>query len=120
MICQVQGGSSQGSVPSCASSQSSWKANFGLAVGTCALLNKAMEMGYQIEKTYEIWHFEETSRICSNLCGQVLEIKAESSGDMTNEEAKRAYKEKYKDMGIDLELDKTKNLIKSRGQALSE
>ena len=64
-------------------------------------------MGYQVEKIYEVWHFEETSRdLFKSYVGKFLKIKAESSGDMTNEEAKRAYREKYKDMGIDLELDK--------------
>ena len=63
---------------------------FGLQpmVGTWCTpeIYKALEVGYQVERVYEVWHFEETSRdLFKSYVGKFLKLKAESSKDMTTE-----------------------------------
>jgi len=82
-------------------------------------LEKAVEKGYLIIKTYEVYHFEESSRndshtetggLFASYVNTFLKIKQESSRwpeDCRTEEQKRDYIRQYREKeGIDLDYDK--------------
>lgn len=58
-------------------------------------LHKAMDMGYRIERIYEIWHFPQTSdTLFKPYIDTFLKIKQEASGfppECESEEEKRSY-----------------------------
>ena len=70
---------------------------------------KALEAGYKVEKIYEVLHFEETTcELFKSYVGKFLKVKAESAKDMT-EEDKLVYKEKYHEIGVELDPHNMKN-----------
>jgi len=74
-------------------------------------LNKAVELGYQVQYIYELWHFEETCEgLFKDYVNTWLKIKQEASGwpaGCTTEEKKKKYVESYyQKEGIQLEYDK--------------
>jgi len=74
-------------------------------------LSKAVDLGYQVQYIYEVWHFPET---CQGLFKEYvdtwLKIKQEASGWPSwaeTEEQKQAYiQEYYEHEGIKLEYEK--------------
>ena len=69
---------------------------------------KAIEMGYKVEKIYEVLHFKETTRdLFKSYVGKFLKIKAESSKDLSDDE-KVAYKEMYEKIGVYLDSENIK------------
>ena len=76
-------------------------------------LVKAVELGYQVQYIYEVWHFEETCEgLFEDYVNTWLKIKQEASGwpkdDMTEEE-KQSYIEQYfLHEGIQLDYNKIK------------
>ena len=76
-------------------------------------LEKAVELGYQVQYIYEVWHFDETCEgLFRDYVNTWLKIKQEASGwpkDDMSEEAKQDYIQKYfEHEGIQLEYDKIK------------
>ena len=76
-------------------------------------LKKAVELGYQVQYIYEVWHFEQTCEgLFRDYVNTWLKIKQEASGwpkDDMSEEAKQAYIQKYFEKeGIQLEYDNIK------------
>ena len=74
-------------------------------------LNKAVELGYEVQYIYEVWHFDETCEgLFADYVNTWLKIKQEASGWPTGvetEEQKQAYiHDYYKHEGIQLEYDK--------------
>ena len=74
-------------------------------------LEKAVELGYQVQYIYEVWHFDETCEgLFRDYVNTWLKIKQEASGwpkDDMSEEAKQDYIQKYfEHEGIQLEYDK--------------
>ena len=74
-------------------------------------LNKAVELGYEVQYIYEVWHFDETCEgLFADYVNTWLKIKQEASGWPTGvetEEQKQAYiHENYKHEGIQLEYNK--------------
>ena len=74
-------------------------------------LEKAVELGYQVQHIYEVWHFDDTCQgLFRDYVNTWLKIKQEASGwpkDDMSEEAKQDYIQKYFDHeGIQLEYDK--------------
>ena len=76
-------------------------------------LEKAVELGYQVQYIYEVWHFDDTCEgLFRDYVNTWLKIKQEASGwpkDDMSEEAKQDYIQKYfEHEGIQLEYDKIK------------
>ena len=76
-------------------------------------LVKAVELGYQVQYIYEVWHFDETCEgLFADYVNTWLKIKQEASGwpkDDMSEQAKQDYIQKYfEHEGIQLEYDKIK------------
>jgi len=76
-------------------------------------LNKAVELGYQVQYIYEVWHFKETCEgLFRDYVNTWLKIKQEASGwpaGVQTEEQKQAYIQDYfQHEGIQLEYDKIK------------
>ena len=76
-------------------------------------INKAREMGYELVKVYEVWHFEESScGLFAEYVNAWLKIKTEASGWPANcvtEEEKRNYIERFEAReGIPLEYENVK------------
>ena len=74
-------------------------------------INKAMEMGYELVRVHEVWHFKERkSGLFAEYVNTWLKIKTEASGwpkDCTTEEKKRDYIKRFKKKeGIRLEYEK--------------
>ena len=74
-------------------------------------LNKAVELGYEVQYIYEVWHFDETCEgLFRDYVNTWLKIKQEASGwpkDDMSEESKQDYIQKYfEHEGIQLEYDK--------------
>ena len=74
-------------------------------------LEKAVELGYQVQYIYEVWHFDDTCEgLFRDYVNTWLKIKQEASGwpkDDMSEEAKQDYIQKYfEHEGIQLEYDK--------------
>ena len=74
-------------------------------------LSKAVDLGYDIQYIYEVWHFDETCEgLFKDYVNTWLKIKQEASGwpkDDMSEEAKQDYIQKYFEKeGIQLEYDK--------------
>ena len=74
-------------------------------------LSKAVELGYQVQYIYEVWHFDETCEgLFKDYVNTWLKIKQEASGwpkGVNTEEEKQAYIQKYfEHEGIQLEYDK--------------
>jgi len=74
-------------------------------------LNKAVELGYQVQYIYEVWHFDETCEgLFRDYVNTWLKIKVEASGwpeDVQSEEAKQKYIDDFLEHeGIQLEYDK--------------
>ena len=77
-------------------------------------LNKAVELGYQVQYIYEAWHFEETCEgLFEDYVNTWLKIKQEASGwpkdDMTEEQKQRYIHNYLEHEGIQLEYDKIKH-----------
>ena len=78
----------------------------------CSLeLNKAVELGYEVQYVYEVWHFDETCEgLFKDYVNTWLKIKQEASGwpaGVETEEQKQAYiQDYYEHEGIQLEYDK--------------
>ena len=76
-------------------------------------LKKAVELGYQVQYIYEVWHFEQTCEgLFRDYVNTWLKIKQEASGwpkDDMSEEAKQDYIQKYFEKeGIQLEYNNIK------------
>ena len=76
-------------------------------------LYKAVQLGYQVQYIYEVWHFDETCEgLFADYVNTWLKIKQEASGwpeDNMTEEAKQDYIQKYFEKeGIQLEYDNIK------------
>ena len=76
-------------------------------------LSKAVDLGYEVQYIYEVWHFKETCEgLFRDYVNTWLKIKQEASGwpaGVTTEEQKRAYIQDYfQHEGIQLEYDKIK------------
>ena len=74
-------------------------------------LKKAVELGYQVQYIYEVWHFEETCEgLFEDYVNTWLKIKQEASGwpkEVNTEEEKQSYIQKYYEKeGIQLDYDK--------------
>ena len=74
-------------------------------------LNKAVELGYQVQYIYEVWHFDETCEgLFKDYVNTWLKIKQEASGwpaGVDTEDQKQAYiKNYFEHEGIQLEYDK--------------
>ena len=74
-------------------------------------LEKAVELGYQVQYIYEVWHFEETCKgLFEDYVNTWLKIKQEASGwpeDNMTEEQKQTYIQKYfEHEGIQLDYHK--------------
>ena len=74
-------------------------------------LSKAVDLGYEIQYIYEVWHFDETCEgLFKDYVNTWLKIKQEASGwpeDNMSEAAKQDYIQKYfEHEGIQLEYDK--------------
>ena len=74
-------------------------------------LEKAVELGYQVQYIYEVWHFDDTCQgLFRDYVNTWLKIKQEASGwpkDDMSEQAKQDYIQKYfEHEGIQLEYDK--------------
>ena len=74
-------------------------------------LSKAVELGYQVQYIYEVWHCDETCEgLFKDYVNTWLKIKQEASGwpkGVNTEEEKQAYIQKYfEHEGIQLEYDK--------------
>ena len=74
-------------------------------------LDKAVELGYEVQYIYEVWHFEETCKgLFKDYVNTWLKIKQEASGWPTGvetEEQKQTYINDYfKHEGIHLDYDK--------------
>ena len=75
-------------------------------------LNKAVELGYQVQYIYEVWHFDETCEgLFRDYVNTWLKIKQEASGwpqGVEEDETKRqqCIRDYYKHEGIQLEYDK--------------
>ena len=74
-------------------------------------LEKAVELGYQVQYIYEAWHFDDTCEgLFRDYVNTWLKIKQEASGwpkDDMSEQAKQDYIQKYfEHEGIQLEYDK--------------
>lgn len=57
-------------------------------------LQKALECGYQIQRIYEVWHFQSSCNLFRGYIDTFLKIKQEASGyppDCQTEEQQRAY-----------------------------
>ena len=80
-------------------------------------LSKAVELGYQVQYIYEVWHFDETCEgLFRDYVNTWLKIKQEASGwpqGVNTEEEKQAYIRKYFEQeGIQLEYN---NIEKNPG-----
>ena len=76
-------------------------------------LAKAVELGYQVQYIYEVWHFDETCQgLFRDYVNTWLKIKVEASGwpeGVETEEAKQRYIQDFLEHeGIELEYDKIK------------
>ena len=76
-------------------------------------LNKAVELGYQVQYIYEVWHFDETCQgLFEDYVNTWLKIKQEASGwpaGVDTEDQKQEYiKNYFEHEGIQLEYDKIK------------
>ena len=76
-------------------------------------LSKAVELGYQVQYIYEVWHFDETCEgLFKDYVNTWLKIKQEASGwpkGVNTEEEKQDYIQKYFEKeGIQLEYDRIK------------
>ena len=74
-------------------------------------LSKAVELGYQVQYIYEVWHFDETCEgLFKDYVNTWLKIKQEASGwpkGVNTEEEKQDYIQTYFEQeGIQLEYDK--------------
>ena len=74
-------------------------------------LNKAVELGYQVQYIYEVWHFDETCQgLFKDYVNTWLKIKQEASGwpeENMTEQDKQTYIDNYFEQeGIRLEYDK--------------
>ena len=74
-------------------------------------VEKALELGYEIDKIHEVWHFPETQTgLFASYVNNWLKIKQEASGwpsGVDTEEQKRAYIADYRAKeGIELDYDK--------------
>ena len=74
-------------------------------------LKKAVELGYEVQYIYEVWHFEETCEgLFKDYVNTWLKIKQEASGwpeGVNTEEQRQAYiRDYYKHEDIQLEYDK--------------
>ena len=74
-------------------------------------LEKAVELGYEVQYIYEVWHFQETCQgLFEEYVNTWLKIKQEASGwpvDVQTEEEKQSYIRNYfKHEGIQLDYDK--------------
>ena len=74
-------------------------------------LDKAVELGYEVQYIYEVWHFEETCEgLFRDYVNTWLKIKQEASGwpaGVETEDQKQAYIQDYfQHEGIQLEYDK--------------
>jgi len=72
---------------------------------------KALEVGYQLKRVYEVWHFKERKAgLFEDYVNTWLKIKTEAGGwpkDYVTEEEKQAYLDKYeREEGITLEREK--------------
>ena len=74
-------------------------------------LHKAVELGYQVQYIYEVWHFPDTCKgLFADYVNTWLKIKQEASGwpeDNMTEQQKQTYIQNYfEHEGIQLEYDK--------------
>ena len=74
-------------------------------------LDKAVDLGYQVQYIYEVWHFPETCKgLFADYVNTWLKIKQEASGwpaEVETEEERQAYiEDHYKHEGIRLEYAK--------------
>ena len=74
-------------------------------------LSKAVELGYQVQYIYEVWHFDETCQgLFEDYVNTWLKIKQEASGwpeENMTEQDKQTYIDNYfQQEGIRLEYDK--------------
>jgi len=74
-------------------------------------LSKAVDLGYEVQYTYEVWHFKETCQgLFKDYVNTWLKIKQKASrwpAGVETEEAKQAYiQDYYEHEGIQLEYDK--------------
>ena len=68
-------------------------------------MNKAIEMGYEVLETYEVWHFDQSTDLWKDYITYFLKVKLESSEH--SYPTKEAYAAAVKqDQGIDLDIDK--------------
>ena len=73
-------------------------------IGTWCLneMHKALEKGYEIQKIYEVWNFEETTDdIFKEYVKKFLKIKLESSGLKTGEGCKYKSHDEFKQIVFD-------------------
>ena len=70
-------------------------------------VNKAIEKGYKVLKTYEVWHFDQTSSdLFKGYIRRFMKIKLESSKyDFKNEREEKEFKDKIKN-GLDIDIKK--------------
>ena len=74
-------------------------------------LEKAVDLGYQVQYIYEVWHFPETCKgLFKDYVNTWLKIKQEASGwpekNMTEEEKQTYIQNYFEHEGIQLEYDK--------------
>ena len=77
----------------------------------CQELEKAVELGYEVQYIYEVWHFKETCQgLFEDYVNTWLKIKQEASGwpkGVNTEEERQTYiRNYYEQEGIQLEYDK--------------
>ena len=70
-------------------------------------INKAIEKGYKVLRTYEVWHFDKsTDDLFKGYVGRCMKIKLESSKyDFKNEKEEKEFKDKIKD-SLDIDTEK--------------
>ena len=70
-------------------------------------VNKALEKGYKVLRTYEVWHFDKsTDDLFKGYVRRFMKIKLESSKyDLKTKEEEKEFKDKIK-VRLDIDIEK--------------